>query len=74
MNITRGRCHDCRRAFEWKAGKSRQLVKMRCPKCAGPLDRTSHQYQGNFRPIPSETAEFIAAGVFDDFGIGAWAR
>ena len=72
QQMTKGRCWDCKRAYEWKPGKSRQLVSMRCPKCAGPLQRTSHQYQYGFRLIPTEVAELIAARLFDDYGVGAF--
>lgn len=72
--MTKGRCRTCKRGYEWPAGRTRQLVRMYCPKCAGPLQRTTHQYQGAFRPIPAEVADLIAAGVYDDFGTGAWTR
>jgi predicted amidophosphoribosyltransferase len=71
---TKGRCWTCQRAYEWPAGRTRRLVSMRCPKCAGPLQKTSHQYRGAFRPLPAVVADMIAAGVYDDFGAGAWKR
>ena len=72
--MTKGRCWTCKRAYQWKPGKTRQLVSMYCPKCAGPLQRTTHLYRGAFRTIPTEVADLIAARVYDDYGTGAWAR
>lgn len=71
---TQGRCWPCGRAYKWKAGPRRRLVTMRCPRCAGPLSRTTHLYRSAFRTLPTEVADLIAAGVFDDFGTGAWRR
>lgn len=71
---TKGRCRTCKRAYQWKPGPTRRLVAMRCPNCAGPLQRTSHQYQYGFRELPTEVADMIAAGIYDDYGTGSWAR
>jgi DNA-directed RNA polymerase subunit RPC12/RpoP len=71
-NWTKGRCWTCKRAYKWWPGKARRLVSMRCPKCGHHLERTSHLYQYGFRELPTEVADLIAAGVYDDYGAGAW--
>jgi hypothetical protein len=70
--MTKGRCWTCKRAYQWQAGPKRRLVSMYCPKCAGPLQRTTHLYQGAFRTLPVAVADLIAARVFDDYGVGAY--
>ena len=42
-----GICRECNIAFEWR--KDYPLSRMRCLQCGGELERTSNQFQGEWR-------------------------
>jgi len=39
---TKGRCHNCRLAFQWPRKKGWELKNMTCPVCGFPLHQTTH--------------------------------